>query len=310
MSRRKMATGGLSLPRYPRDESSIRGRSRRGLRRSEMPDSTLTLHPAHAALAAEVASLREELAARLAEVDELVEFVRPNLLALYQVRLGPSELKLLAAKYELARVKRAIDLAQAALNAGKRPDPAGIEATLERESAAWTERLEAAAKKLQEAHKHLKGLLSKGESEELRTLYLALVKRLHPDLHPDLTDEEKKLWHTVQEANRLNDLSGMRALLALVEGKILPKETPAMDALAHEKEVLARHVETQRKKIASLRSEPPFTIERELNDEAWVKVRCEALAGEAEELRQEVKRLRPHFELLFADSGGDGPLVH
>jgi hypothetical protein len=275
-----------------------------------MSTPTLTLHPAHAALAAEVAALREELAALLAEVDELAEFVRPNLLALYQVRLGPAELALLAAKYEVARTKRAIDLAQAALNGGKNPDAARIEATLEREAAEWKDRLETAAKKLHQAQQHLKGLLSKEETDELRKLYLILVKKLHPDLHPDLTDDEKKLWHKVQEANRLNDLPGMRALVALVEGKVAPKETPAMDALAHEKEVLSKHVEAQKKKIAAIRSEPPFTLERQLNDEAWVKGRCEALAAEAEELKRQAKELAGHFALLMAGSDGNGPVVH
>jgi hypothetical protein len=275
-----------------------------------MPNPALTLHPAHAALAAEVAALREELAALLAEVDELVEFVRPNLLALYQVRLGPSELELLSAKYEVARVKRAIDLAQAALNAGKTPDPARIEATLEREAAEWTERLEAAAKKLKAAAEHLKGLLSKEETDELRKLYLILVKKLHPDLHPDLTDDEKKLWHKVQEANRLNDLPGMRALVVFAEGKIAPKETPAMDALEHEKKVLTKHVETQKKKIAAIRAEPPFTLERQLNDEAWVKARCETLSAETEGLRKQAAELMPHFELLMAGTDGDGSKVH
>ncbi len=275
-----------------------------------MANPTLALHPAHAALAAEVAALREELAALLAEVDELVEFVRPGLLALYQVRLGPAELQLLAARYEVARVKRAIDLAQAALNAGKNPDPARIEATLEREAAEWKERLEAAAKKLLQAHEHLKGLLSKEDSAEMRTLYLILVKKLHPDLHPDLTDEEKKLWHKVQEANLLNDLQGMRALVALADGKVAPKETPAMDALAHEKEVLSKHAEAQRKKIAAIRSEPPFTLERELNDEAWVKERCEALAAEAEELTRQAKELAEHLDFLMAGGDGNGHQVH
>ncbi len=275
-----------------------------------MSNPTLALHPAHATLAAEVAVLREELAALLAEVDELVEFVRPNLLALYQVRLGPADLELLAAKYEVARVKRAIDLAQADLNAGKAPDPARIEATLEREAAEWTERLEAAAKKVKAAAEHLKGLLSKEETDELRKLYLILVKKLHPDLHPDLSDDEKKLWFKVQEANRLNDLLGMRALVVLSEGKIAPKETPAMDALEHEKKVLTKHVETQRKKIVSIRSESPFTLERQLSDEAWVKVRCEALAAEAEELSRQAKELTKHFALLMADGDGNGPVVH
>jgi len=275
-----------------------------------MPNPALTLHPAHAALAAEVAALRDELASLLAEVDELLEFVRPNLLALYQVRLGPAELELLAARYELARVKRAIDLGQAALNAGRKPDPARIEETLAREAAEWTERLDAAARKLKAAAEHLKGLLSKEESAELRKLYLVLVKKLHPDLHPDLSDDERKLWHKVQDANRLNDLPGMRALAALTQGEIAPKATPAVDVLGHEKEILTKHVETQRKKIAAIRAEPPFTLERELNDEAWVKAKCEALSAETEGLRRQAESLKPHFELLMAGTDGDGSKVH
>jgi hypothetical protein len=279
-------------------------------RPDDMPMSTLILHPTHEALAADVAALRDELAALLAEVDELVEFVRPNLLALYQVRLGPAELDLLSARYGLARVKRAIELAQAALNTGRKPDPGRIEAALERESTNWADLLATAAKKLAGAQQHLKGLLPKEESEELRRLYLLLVKRLHPDLHPDLADGEKKLWHRVQEANRLNDLAGMRALLALVDAKGVPEETPALDVLAHEKDVLSKHVVAQRKKIAVIRSAPPFTMARELNDEVWVRARRGTLAAEAERLRRQAKELGAHLEILMADSHELEPLVH
>ncbi len=46
-----------------------------------------------------------EVAVLLAGVGELVEVVRPNLLALYEMRLAPSELELLSARYEVARLK-------------------------------------------------------------------------------------------------------------------------------------------------------------------------------------------------------------
>ena len=59
----------------------------------------ISVHPEAEALKGANAFLRDESARLLAEHDHLLHAVRPNPLALYQVKLGPWELGLLKEQY-------------------------------------------------------------------------------------------------------------------------------------------------------------------------------------------------------------------
>jgi hypothetical protein len=49
----------------------------------------------------------------------------------------------------------------------------------------------------------------------IKERYRLLVKRLHPDINPDLTLEKKRLWNQVQAAHREQNLEQLDVLLAL-----------------------------------------------------------------------------------------------
>ena len=95
----------------------------------------LSLHPDIQRLTEENDLLREELTRLLAEADDLVTITKPHLLAQYQSKVGVWELKRLKSQCEAARLKRQIELVQAALNRGGKPDVVGIERQLEKEFA-------------------------------------------------------------------------------------------------------------------------------------------------------------------------------
>src|SRR5208282_2007968 len=96
-----------------------------------MNDYSIQLHPETQRLIDENSLLREELVRLLTDVDDLVQTIKPNLLAFYQTKIGLWELRALKAQFEVARLKRMIELVQACLNRGERPDLMEIEARLE-----------------------------------------------------------------------------------------------------------------------------------------------------------------------------------
>ena len=51
----------------------------------------------------------------------------------------------------------------------------------------------------------------------LKQCYRALARRLHPDANPNLSDEQKRMWHQAQEALGRGDLEMMEALLVMCE---------------------------------------------------------------------------------------------
>lgn len=55
------------------------------------------------------------------------------------------------------------------------------------------------------------------ESQRLKTAYRAVVRRLHPDLNPDVSEYAKQLWHDAQSAYNRGDLDRLESILAVSE---------------------------------------------------------------------------------------------
>ena len=55
-------------------------------------------------------------------------------------------------------------------------------------------------------------ILSKEDARELKKLYRKIVKALHPDLRPDLSDEEYRMFQNAVEAYERGDLETIRVI--------------------------------------------------------------------------------------------------
>ena len=106
----------------------------------------------------------------------------------------------LQAETAARRAKRKLEMAQAAVNQGKLPEWDEIEGHLELEFLAWRQRVREAMETLTTAEERMKHLLSPEADRELKKLYYALVKKLHSDPNPQLSDDQRRLWHRVQAA--------------------------------------------------------------------------------------------------------------
>jgi len=258
-------------------------------------ESPIQLHPGCQALLDEIALLREELAHLLTEEHDLLHIVKQNLLALYQQKIGAWELRRLQAETEALRARRRLELAQAAVNQGKAPDWTAIDGHLELEFLAWQQRIKEAAEQISAADFRLQHLLAPAEAHELKKLYYALAKQLHPDLNPQLTDDQRRLWLRVQEAYEASDVEELRALTLLAEPHS-PAPTPAtLDALRIDREALAKQIATMLQRIEKIESQPPFTLRKQLADEAWVAARRE----ETETEIAKFERQREAFEIAL-----------
>ena len=181
----------------------------------------------------------------LTEHDGLLHIVRPNLLAMYQTRLGPWELRLL-------------EMAQAALNASRLPILAEIETKLAEEFALWEERMREAAAKVEAAGYHLAHLMTPNESKEFKELYHKLVKALHPDVAAANDEQTRMLWHSVQNAYENSDLEAMKELLGLADQLVPTSVAPnSLEALKAAGQALRNQIERLSERIAQLRAPAP-----------------------------------------------------
>jgi predicted nucleic acid-binding Zn-ribbon protein len=260
---------------------------------------TPALHPDIQRLTDANDLLRTELAALLTQAHDLTHTVRPNLLAFYQSKLGAWELEKLKAQFRVARLKRTIELVQAALNRGGKPDMIQIEAQVQEEQVLWEKKIQEAAAKLQQAEERLSHLLSDEHNAELKKLYHQLVKQLHPDLNPDQDHGTRQMWQQVQEAYDMGDLEKLRALSLLLHEPPKPADTPdALEKLQTEHAMLEKRIAELKQKITALESQPPFTLREDLDNEVWISMRRTALEKETEPLQAQAAALEKHLESL------------
>lgn len=272
-----------------------------------MSDNQMIPHPEVQRLLDEREFLRAELARKIAEAHDLIHVVKPNLLALYQLKIGAWELRLLKLQFDVARSRRKIALAQASLNHGLPPDWMAIDGELELEFLQWQTQLREAANAVEAANFRMNNLLPDTENRELKKLYYALVKKLHPDINPTLTPREALLWVEVQEAYESCNIAGLRALLTLTENRLPEKDrTATIPSLQSDCTQLREHIDNTLAKIAQIQTKPPFNMRDNLEDEQWVKERRNEIDARIAEYETQREALEALLENLNTHTKSDG----
>ena len=206
---------------------------------------------------------------------------------------------------QATRLRRKVELIQASLNQGCWPDLAAIEAQLEEQFRAWEHKLRLESERIAAAEERLRHLLSPEDDHELKKLYYGLVKKLHPDLNPDLTEDQQRLWWRVQEAYESGDLDELRALTVLVDRTAVPVSTVnSLERLTNEQRTLDQQIQQLLKEIEIIESRPPLTMRSELADDDWVRNRCETIQTAITELQQRCAGLTGHIQNLLKEYPG------
>ena len=231
--------------------------------------------PEAARLRAAVKDLRKRLYEAVTERDELRLVVCRNLETAYLLAFGAAEYRLHELYCRSLRLKRACELIRAKLNRRERPDVSAVEAQLDAEFAAYTQKLESQVHAMNAALERNKGkVLSEKESKALKTMYHRIVKALHPDLHPELSPEKQKLFLQATEAYKRADTS----VLGVIDGMIGddgestaeedgPDSAEVSVALKAKVAQLESSLETIAQEIASIKASYPYCEREKLFDE-------------------------------------------
>jgi hypothetical protein len=232
----------------------------------------LELPPESKQMMKEIAALREEFSKLAVEYDNLIVTVIPNLEIEYQTKIGKKEYELFCTGTEVSRIKRKIELIQAAINRGATPDIMAIDHSLDIEFEKWQEKIKILYNKINDVEK-LKNAekLTVEDGAKLQKLYRELVKRLHPDINSNLTDKEKNLWLRVVTAYKQGDLMEMEVLSILLDEGIHLNEVPSPSLLNQQHKDLKKKVEQLIEQIGALYSKHPLKIKKNLKNPTWVK---------------------------------------
>ena len=164
-----------------------------------------------------IISLKLSLAKVIEEREYIIWTIKPAIEADFQIKIGVFQLELLQLEVESRRLKSMIHRIQADINRNKKPNIEFIEKELQKEFQKWYKQIEVEAEKIKYAKERFNSQMTQAESSEFKKLFRELVKKLHPDINPNLGEKEKDLWLQVIQTYNRGDLDEMRALSVILE---------------------------------------------------------------------------------------------
>lgn len=216
-----------------------------------------------------VEKMRTELSMLLLERDELQFVICKNIETEYMLKLGSIEYRAYEAQCLSLRLKRKIELIQAKKNRQEKVIISAIEETLDTEFAEYQKQLNEQIDKMNDALKRSKAeVLSDEDNKELKKLYRKIVKALHPDINPDVSETQVNLFDNAVSAYKNGDLGTLRIIGEMVGNSPLPEQhKDALTQLNKENERLQNLLNAIRDSIEQVKSEYPYTMKEIIEDE-------------------------------------------
>lgn len=216
-------------------------------------------------------SLKDELIKLIAERDDLINSVKRNIEADYQLKIGRKQYELFTLRVEALRLKRKMEMYQAAINRGNRCSEEVIESLLDQEFKQWQQEAKELYEKITYAEYFINlPKLSPEEYAEHKKLYRELAKKLHPDINPDAWDNIKSLWLRIKEAYKNGDLQELKTLALLSDDYNVQSEPSTMDKLQQNCDTLKGKIKELITQMAGIKKQFPFDIADMLDDPDWV----------------------------------------
>jgi hypothetical protein len=252
----------------------------------------------------EIRALKQELAGLLLEQHELEFHARKNIEAEYMAKIGSLEYKALELHCKTVRLRRKYELIAGAVNSRELVELSRIDMQLLREFSAHNERLAESMGRMNAALGRGAAMPDREEEAELRRLYAALLKKLHPDLNPVQNETTETLLSRAVRAYRNAALEELRDIDAATAGRKELMDAPvgSMDRLLKTEERLREQIGVLRNSVGALKNSWPCNTKDLLDDEAKLRERTAALVGQIGEFRKTCEDLEKRIAELLGRS--------
>jgi hypothetical protein len=209
---------------------------------------------------------------------------------------------LLELKTEVYSLKRKGEMIQASLNNDKEIILELIETLLEKEMQVQLQKLNSEAKKLSLAKEYVDAPSPDTQTViEVRNLYHKLAKKLHPDLIGTPTESQKVLWLNITEAYRSYNLTMLEYLELLSENETATEVQlkSSREELEEKVKVISSYLTKLLAEIEQIKTDFPFTIEKELDEPLWVEQENNKSLGLISKLVEERQWYRNKIQTLI-----------
>jgi hypothetical protein len=251
-------------------------------------------------------ALRNEAVRLLQEKEELIGHICPSVSLAYVVKVGHLRLELFEIELKAAKVKRMTELIQKSLYLSQ------SYSLMEIEKAASDE-LETSFLNLDFMRLNLKKDLEIAKDpgsdvpqdllNRLKSSYRVIVKKLHPDVHPNQSAKEKDLFAMATEAYKAFDIEALEEITAVLENTDEPSRKSQGEDPDEEREIsrLQGLIERLKTKIAEIKDSHPYDKLRIIGDPMLLNKEREGFLRRIEE---EKARLMFYEERLKNMLGG------
>lgn len=266
----------------------------------------LALSNDYTALLKEAERLRAVLSSKILERDNLVLIECKNLSVRYYTTIGVYEYKVFEKYCAIQRIKRKIELIQMYLNRDEAVYIPAVEAQLDKEYAEYAQRLEDFLNNINAADALSKcGYLSPEETAELKKLYRSIVKRLHPDLNPNVTEQQLELFHKAVDAYENGDLETLRTIDFLIDSvDTLDLSESSIDRLKEQIRRCKEQIERIEAEIYEVKSSFPYDKKHILEDEVKIHDEIESLKKTLEKYKEIYAAYKQRLDTILGDTNG------
>lgn len=263
--------------------------------------SEVIISPEFKKLNEKVERLRIELSMLLSERDELKYVICKNIETAYILEIGALEYKVYEAQCNYLRLNRKLELIQTKINRQEIIDIPLIEGILNKEFIEYKQKLDEQIKMLNEAidcSKH--EVLSDEDAKELKSIYRKIVKALHPDINPNITENQLTLFQNAVEAYKNGDLQSIRIIGEIAaEPHISLHSEDSISKLKNNLENLENMLSVIKDDIAQIKSRYPYTMKEILEDSEKTNQRKDELRNIINQYNERILLLQSRIQELL-----------
>ena len=249
-----------------------------------------------------IKQLEKELAELVYDRDKLLYHICPKLQTEYMLSIGKLEYAVFEYQCKILRTKRQIDIIQAFLNREQSYNIAEIEKQLDREYQEYAEKLLEKQKEIESArlkNSSYGNPLTEEESSELKKLYTLIVKRLHPDINPDTTEEQHGQFVDAVNAYKNANLSELRVIYLLLEKTSVTETVNSMDMLKTKKEILLNEKEYLLDEIQKIKETFPYNVKDMLQDKEKMQHKIDELSNLLTEYQEQYGSIENRLQSMI-----------
>ena len=251
----------------------------------------------------ELLKKRTELSMLVLQRDELKYVICKNIETEYMLELGSLEYCLYQSECIIMRLKRKVELIQMRINRQEKIDVSAIDKLLDEQFREYQQKLEEKIKKMNEAIERGNGeVLTEQQVKELKKLYRAIVKALHPDLNPNVTKQQIKLFQNVVTAYKNGDLQTLRIINEMISNNHSEDDnTDNIEKMRDELIRLDRMISSINGDIEKIKSEYPYTMKDILFDKEQLNQRKQELKDNINQCNELVSFYKTKIQNLLGD---------